>query len=297
MGHTGFVGGHLYRAFREGWPHLEIIGRSTPTMDLRKAEEAEKLSDCLNLQTALIMCSAIKRQFGDTLETFSQNVSMCLNLCRVLEKRPVKRLIYFSSTAVYGEDIHNTHISEETENHPTSYYGLAKYVGENLFLKTIQRRDQSSLVILRPPVIYGAGDRSRTYGPAGFIKDALGNRKIVLWGDGTEYREFIYIADIVRIVSSLIFSHGEGVVNIASGTSHTFKEILNILSHLISDHLEITSRPRTKDKVDNQFDNRKFVSLINGFDFTALDKGIKETFDLENENHKKAEPTVSGGYR
>ena len=44
---------------------------------------------------------------------------------------------FFSSSAVYGEDIHNTHITEETPVCPTSYYGLAKYTAERLYAKTI----------------------------------------------------------------------------------------------------------------------------------------------------------------
>jgi len=63
--------------------------------------------------TAVIMCAAIKRQLGDDLDTFSRNVAMAVNLCRVLEKRPVARFMFFSSAAVYGEEITSLQITRK----------------------------------------------------------------------------------------------------------------------------------------------------------------------------------------
>ena len=277
LGHTGFIGSRLERHFYSLSPQLQIVGRSLPAIDLTKEKDTDSLSEFCGLDTAVIMCAAIKRQFGDSVDTFMQNLKMAMNLCRLLEKCPVRRLIFFSSTAVYGEDINNTDIMEETLVFPTSYYGIAKYTCERLFCKTIKQQKQSSLFILRPPLIYGPGDLGATYGPAGFIKAALNKETIVLWGDGLEQREFIFVEDIAKIVYRLAFCKDKGVVNVASGKSHTFKDVTEIISRVIANEIKVSSRLRTKDKADNKFCNKRFAGLFKDFVFTHLQEGIRET--------------------
>lgn len=284
LGHTGFIGSHLQKYFLQLLPEIEVVGRSLPTVDLTKEEEVFNLSGLFDLETAVIMCAAIKRQFGDNLNAFSQNLSMSINLCRLLEKCPVRRFVFFSSAAVYGEDIHNTDITEETSVYPTSYYGMAKYSSECLFSKVISQQSQSSLLILRPPLIYGPGDPGETYGPVKFIKAALNKEQITLWGDGRERRDFVFIGDIIKIVYRLTFHEYNGLINVASGKSYTFREAIEMVSRLIPDELKVTSRPRTKKRVDNEFRNRRFVNLLKDFSFLSLDEGIKRTFDAENKS-------------
>lgn len=283
LGHSGFIGNHLMDFSVNNYPGIELIGKSIPEIDLTNLEDTEQISAFLDMNTAVIMCAVIKRQFGDNLDSFNNNLRMVMNLCRLIERNPVKRVVFFSSAAVYGEDIHNTNITEDTFICPTSYYGIAKYTSEVLLKKTFDKLKDSSLFILRPPLIYGPNDLGATYGPAGFIKAALNREKITLWGDGTELREFIFIEDIVKIVANLVFSSFEGVVNISSGKSSSFRDILDIVSDLSGIEPEIFSRPRTKDKVDNQFCNNKFVDLFGAFEFTALKEGIKKTIDFEKE--------------
>jgi len=283
LGHTGFIGSHLEKHLRCLSPKIEVVGRSLPDIDLTKEKEAVNLSDLFDLETAVIMCAAIKRQFGDNLSSFWQNLSMSVNLCRLLERRPVRRFIFFSSTAIYGEDIHNSNITEQTPACPTSYYGMAKYTSEKLFSKVMNQPEQSPLLILRPPLIYGPGDLAATYGPAGFVKATLEKEQIRLWGDGSERREFIFVEDIVEIVCRLSFSEYAGVLNVASGRSYTFENIIEIISSLVPYGLKVTSRPRTKKKVDNEFCNRRFLSLLADFSFTGLEEGIKRTVVAESQ--------------
>jgi nucleoside-diphosphate-sugar epimerase len=73
LGHTGFIGGHLERFFRLRSPEIEIVGRSFPDFDLTKTEDTFSLAELFDLQTTVVMCSAIKKQLGDTVDAFSQN--------------------------------------------------------------------------------------------------------------------------------------------------------------------------------------------------------------------------------
>jgi UDP-glucose 4-epimerase len=278
LGHNGFIGGNLHRFFSEHSPRVELIGRDFPETDLTRPEDAQKLGELFEPGTAVIVCAAIKKQIGDSLEAFSSNLQIAMNLCRVLAKRPAGKVIFFSSAAVYGEDVHNTNITEQTPPQPSTYYGLAKFTSEVLFHKAVVENKQTALLLLRPALVYGPGDQGG-YGPTGFVKAALKGEQIVMWGDGLEKREFIYVGDLVRIVHGLTFQKCEGVVNVASGQSYTYQDALEIVQKHVSLESPVTSRPRTKNKADHGFDNSRLRSLLPGFRFTSLAEGTRLTFE------------------
>lgn len=283
LGHTGFIGGHLMQHLELAFPDVSVVGRAPTSLDLTIADDARSLSDVLDDSTAVVMLAAAKRQFGDTIESFVRNTQMVINLGRLLEERPVRRLIYFSSAAVYGEDVHNTAITEETGVWPTSYYGAAKFSNECVLRKVFARPGRS-LLCVRPPLIYGAGDEGETYGPSGFVRAAIRQSKVTLWGDGKELREFIYVGDLVRIVEALLSSDATGVVNIASGKSHSFREALDIASSLAASPIASDSRPRSKSAVDNAFRNDRLLQLVPGLNFTPLDEGMRAAFEADRRN-------------
>ena len=281
LGHTGFIGAHLVEVFRKNQLDIDIVGRSSPTVDLTSPADVSLLADHCDLRTAIIMCAAVKKEFGDDIDSFWQNVTMVVNMCRLLQRCPVRRFIFFSSAAVYGEELHNTNITEDTPPQPASYYGMAKHVGERLFQKVFDGQERTSLLLLRPPMIYGPGDHGSAYGPVGFVKAAVAGKPITLWGDGTERREFIFIDDLVQLVFRLTFREQSGVLNIASGHSYSFADTLEIISRFVPKELQVTSRPRTREKADHQFNNSVLSSLLPDFAFTSFEEGIRRTVDSE----------------
>lgn len=278
LGHKGFIGQHLKNLFNSDFPEVEVIGIDLPDIDLTSESDLEKITDFFDINTAVIMLATIKRQFGDTLEVFNQNLKMTTNLCHLLQKRPIGRFVFFSSSAVYGEDIHNTNITEETPVHPTSYYGMAKLISERLYWKALNANEHSSLLILRPPTIYGPGDEGGTYGPIKFANAALMKQELTLWGDGSELREFLFVDDIVDIVQRLMFSSFNGTINLASNNSYSFRDVLDCVESVSGYKLHINSRPRTKAKVDNVFSNKKLLREIGGYTFTSLSEGVKALY-------------------
>ncbi len=283
LGHTGFIGSHLVSSFQGQCPGIDVVGHSLPSMDLVEETEVASLSDLFDRQTAVVMCAAIKRQLGDNQEAFAQNVKIVANLCRLLQDYPVRRFIYFSSAAVYGEDVHNTNISEETPVCPTSYYGIAKYTSECLLRKVAGEQGNNSLLIVRPPTVYGPGDQS-SYSPSGFLRAAIRKEQVALWGDGSERREFVFVEDIAKLIYRLTFHEYSGVLNIASGQSYTFTDAIGVVSRLVPPGLRVDSRPRTKKKADQGFSNGVLKRLFPDFSFTRLEEGIRSTLQKEYPN-------------
>jgi UDP-glucose 4-epimerase len=258
LGNRGFIGSHLEQALRP--LAKEFIGFHVATLDL--VASADALKEYFDTETAVVMTAGVKRQWGDSLEAFGQNVAMALNVARVLEKHPVRQFIYFSSAAVYGEANHDLHICEETPVRPTSYYGAAKFASECAL---------RGCLALRPPLIYGPGDTSRSYGPTGFAWAAKQGEPVTLWGEGEEQREFIYVGDVVRLVVQLLCHPVTGPLNVASGRTYSFAEAAAIAG------ARTQFKPRTKPKVDHGFRNTYLTKLFPEFKFSGLHEGIRET--------------------
>lgn len=280
IGHNGFIGARLCHLLSQQHPNLEIVGLSLPSFDLTLSAAVGQLVDVLGRADVLVVLAGIKKQQGDSLEIFQRNMDMASSVCRALAKRPVRRILFFSSAEVYGEATDHMAITERTPVRPTSYYGVAKFASEGLFRKAAAAGG-TSLAILRPPVVYGPGDPSASYGPSEFARAGVRGEPITLWGDGLERREFLYVNDLVEATRCLIFSEANGVVNVCSGRSAAFRDVLDALSRVLGQSLAVTSRPRTRPKVDQGYRNDRLMSLFPDLCFTPLDQALRDLVEAE----------------
>jgi len=274
LGQTGYIGSRLAAAFAAAAPDIPVIGRSAPSLDLTRTESGAALEALLDPDAALVVCAAIKKQLGDTPEIFEQNLAIVLNVCRAAAARPVRRILFFSSAAVYGEDVQHGIIDESTAVQPTSFYGIGKFAAERLLLRMAGQHG-TSLLILRPALVYGPGEPAYYYGPSGFLTRALSNSSITLWGDGEELREFLFVDDVVALTAKLLPGDARGVLNVVSGTSYTYAQALDAVARVTGRPPAVTSRPRTKDKVDHRFDPSRLLAECPGFAFTSMEEGLR----------------------
>jgi UDP-glucose 4-epimerase len=275
LGHTGYIGSRLFLALQVG-SRVPVIGRSVTDLDLTRSESVAALESLVDVDTCVVICAAIKKQLGDTADVLAQNLVISLNIGNALAARPARRIVFFSSAAVYGEDLHHEeHITEETRVEPTSYYGIGKFAAERLLHRMAGGCRDTSMLILRPALVYGPKEPRYYYGPSGFLRKALLREPITLWGDGEELREFLYIEDVVNVVKRLTFSNIFGVLNIISGTSYTYRQALDEITALLGEAPAVTSRPRTRGKVDHRFDAKALRAAVPGFEFTTLAAGLR----------------------
>ena len=275
LGHSGFIGRALSACIRERNPEVEVVGCSAPDVDLETEAGWKSVAARFGEDAALVFLAAVKRQEGDNLGSFRRNMDMIHHLAETVEQHPLGRLIYFSSGAVYGEDVQHGIMTERTPVQPTSYYGICKYTAERILRKVCP---EGRLVCLRPPTAYGGGDLPQ-YGPSGFTHKSIHGETITLWGDGTERREFVYIEDLVELTRRMIFNDFAGVLNVCAGRSYTFRDVLEEVGKLPTGLPEIDQRERTKDKVDNDYDNSLLRSVFPDFEFTPLSEGVRLTYE------------------
>jgi len=276
LGHTGYIGSRLASALAAAGCGVPVVGRSLHELDLTSPGSAGALEALLDPDAAVVVLAAIKKQLGDNLDVLQQNLSIAFNVSRALTARPVRRIVFFSSAAVYGEDVPHPIISETTPVTPTSFYGIGKFTAERLLVRAASHREGTSLLILRPALVYGPDEPGYYYGPSGFLNKARAHEPITLWGDGTELREFLLVDDVAALAARLTFSGTAGVLNIASGTSYTYVQALDTIAALLGEPPAVTSRPRSKDKVDHRFDPSALLAACPGFRFTPMADGLRQ---------------------
>jgi len=278
VGNTGFIGQTLYEHLDQRYSsHLTAV--STKEVDLTKPSSHIILAEYMKPATVVIMCAGVKKQVGDTLETFEANTTIIGSFCRALTISRPKRVIYFSSASVYGEDVVRTdRISENTVAVPRTYYGAAKQMAEWLIGKSCAESN-TQLVSLRPPLVYGYRDSSKGYGPTGFLHGAIEKGEITLWGDGSELREFIYVDDLGVIVDKLLTRDVSGPINVVSGMSYSYRDVLDCMNKRLDLVFEVNSKARSKAKVDHNFSGTLIRDVVGGFEFTSLEMGMKLTLE------------------
>jgi len=164
------------------------------------------------------------------------NLNGSLNLYLNSTKYNVEQFISFSTGgAIYGEEL-GKKFKENDTTKPLSPYGISKLNFENYlnYFSTIKKFNCKT-TILRPSNIYGPWQNP--LGEAGvvsiFADKMLKNENVSIFGDGSEYRDYIYIDDIIEFVLKAIIDKAEGTFNISSGKITKTIEIYNHISNII----------------------------------------------------------------
>lgn len=273
LGHTGALGCALYDSFRQNFSCIQ--GLSTSDLDLTSEDASDLLASYYDDNTVIIVSSFVKRQLGNNITSFDINYKITKNIILALEKKRPKHLIYISSAAIYGEDIEDYAITEKTYPHATSFYGAAKLTAETLLTNSCFAIGFDCLSLLRFPTIYGFTGK-KSYDPAGFLWQASRNETIRLWGDGLEKREFVFFKDAVNIVKHTILEGVYDSVNCVSGVSYSFYQALKSIQTILGKPISICTQARTKKKVDQCFNNKKFRLLYPDFVFTDLEAALSQ---------------------
>jgi UDP-glucose 4-epimerase len=137
------------------------------------------------------------------------------------------RLIYISSAAVYGEPQHLP-INESHPTRPLSPYGLSKLVGER-----VAQMLAPGTAVLRLFNVYGPGQTGTYAGVVSkFVERAKRGLPPVIYGDGTQTRDFIHVADVARLVEVVLDRGAAGVFNVGTGRAVSIRELATIVMRL-----------------------------------------------------------------
>jgi UDP-glucose 4-epimerase len=265
--------------FAKEYPSLEIL--EGDIRDLRICKQAIKGVEYIFHQAAL---PSVQRSVEDPGTSNAINVGGTLNILLAAKEEGVKRVIYASSSSIYG-DTPTLPKHEEMPSNPLSPYALQKYIGEKYCQLFYQLYDLDT-VSLRYFNIFGPKqDPNSVYSAVipRFIDALLQDRPPIIFGDGEQSRDFTFIENVVQanlLAMSAERLHGEAM-NIACGKRISLNQLLKILKKILGSKLAPTyQEPRKGDVRHSLADIRKSKKFINYMPKVGIEEGLKKTVEF-----------------
>jgi len=255
-GGAGFIGSHLAEAFvRDGYTVRVIDNLSTgkssnlahikDLIDFQKIDLCDLASLIPALEGASIILhhagiSSVIRSFEDQAATHDVNVTGTQNLLKAAVAVGAKKVINASSSSVYG-DAETELQTESAFPAPRSPYGFSKWLGEIYSLQFAQMT-QLKTISLRYFNVFGPRqnlDGDATAVIPQFIRKLADGVRPIIFGDGTQTRDFTYIDSIVeanlRAAKTAIPSGT--IMNIATGGRLSLNALLEMLNEIFGSHI------------------------------------------------------------
>jgi nucleoside-diphosphate-sugar epimerase len=268
LGSGGFIGCAILRTLDASG--RSVVGLARKELDLLADGAAERLASLLRPDDALVIVSA--RAPCKTPAMMLENIGMMAAVGEAIAKRSAAHLVYVSSDAVYADG--PLPLTEASPAAPTSLHGAMHLAREHM-LQSVA--GSIPLAILRPTLVYGAGDPHNGYGPNRFRRLANRGETIVLFGDGEERRDHVDVADIAEIVALVLDHRSAGVLNVATGTVASFRALAEKAVALAAKPVSIKGSPRNGPMPHNgyrPFDPAATLAAFPAFNYTAIDAGL-----------------------
>jgi UDP-glucose 4-epimerase len=226
-----------------------------------------------------LACLGVRHSIHSPLENHEVNASATLALLDTARNNEVARFVYVSSSEVYGT-ARTTPITEEHPTLPMTVYGASKLAGE-CYTRAFWETHRYPTVVVRPFNAYGP--RCHHEGDSGevipkFMLRCLAGKPMVVFGDGTQTRDFTFVSDTARgiLAAGLSGASVGQTFNLGSGKEIQIRELANTIAEVLpkngSEIVHVESRPG--DVLRLLADSSKAKKLLNFEPTVSLKDGL-----------------------
>jgi UDP-glucose 4-epimerase len=213
---------------------------------------------------------------------FEVNVGGLMRLIEFAGERKVPRIVFASSSTVYGNQ-EGLALTEETPPQPLTVYALTKLTGERL-LDLYARLHGFTHCSLRLFNVYGprqAPDHPYANVTCKFSHAAANGLPVDLFGDGEQSRDFVYVADVVRAFMAVLEGSQQAIYNVGTGQTARIKDLIAELGQIGGRPLEVRRQaPWPNDIRSIEADASRFASEFGFRPEVALSDGLARTVDF-----------------
>ena len=207
------------------------------------------------------------------------NVNSTVKLLKSAVDNDVKKIVFSSSSSVYGEN-RNMPLKETEQPMPTSPYAASKASCE-LYLRTFYESYGLNYIALRYFNVFGPRqDKNSQYAAVipNFISALLEGKPAEIYGDGEQTRDFVYIGDIAQANINSCKSDYNGIINIASGKKLTINELYEIVKNALGSELKPKYLPKRPGDIKHSLADTSNMEKINlKIDYGNFEDQIIET--------------------
>ena len=301
-GGGGFIGSHLTEALLEKGLAVRILddfstgkrenltfGNHVPSLDIvegdiRDLTLCQKTMEGVDYVFHQAALPSVQRSVEDPLGSNAVNVGGTLNILLAARDAKVKRVMYASSSSIYG-DTPTLPKKEDMSPTPLSPYALQKYTGEQ-YCRLFSQLYGLETASLRYFNIFGPRqDPNSVYSAVipRFIDALLHRRSPIVYGDGEQSRDFTYIDNVVQanmLAMSAQRLQGE-IVNIACGQRVSLNQLLGLLKQFIpSERTTVYEEARPGDVRHSLADISKAKDCLRYEPIAGIETGLKKTVEF-----------------
>ncbi|HEU4963727.1 MAG TPA: NAD-dependent epimerase/dehydratase family protein [Bacilli bacterium] len=292
-GGAGFIGSHMVDALVDQGAEVHVIDNmSTGRAEHVHAQaqlhvldigspQAKKL--ILRVKPDVVFHQAaqvdVVKSIADPVRDATVNIGGSVNIIEAAAQAGVKKLVYASSSAVYG-DVQADVLTEDESTNPISFYGISKLTPE-LYLRVFQQLYGLPYTVLRYANVYGPRQTAKGEGGviAIFLDRIRRGKPLTVFGDGGQTRDFVYVTDVVH--ANLAAMQGGSGATLQVGTSRrtSVREVVAKLEAIHGAPLTVEHEPdRPGDIRDSCLDHRRIRKHLRWTPQYELDAGLRETY-------------------
>jgi nucleoside-diphosphate-sugar epimerase len=305
-GGAGFIGSNLVEALVSSGCRVTVLdnlssgdyanlkhlsGRfSFYAEDIRNRQALDAAIENCEVAFHLAAVVSVPQTIENPVDSAAVNDMGTLHVLDAARRKHVRRVVFSSSCAVYGDD-RRLPKREDMNPKPMSPYAVQKLAAES-YAKVFYDLYGLETPVLRYFNVYGP--RQNPSSPYSgvisiFMTKALQNNPAVIYGDGNQSRDFIYVQDVVRanLAAASIENAGGQVFNIGSGSSVTINRLWEAICDLCGHRLEPQySDKRPGDIIQSVAGVDKAKALLGFESEVAFKKGLELTFEWYRNQQK-----------
>lgn len=262
IGASGFVGTRLIDLLKNEPEKYEMknidlqpshfFNEITTIGDVRDQEQMNK--ELAGHDIVILLAAQHRDDVTPTSLYYDTNVGGMEKTLKAMEANGIKRLIFFSSVAVYG--LNKPNPSEDySPKEPFNHYGKSKLQAEQVAEKWFETHKDRNIDIIRPTVIFGERNRGNVYN---LLKQIAGG-KFLMVGKGDNCKSMAYVGNIVAFVKYMIdnVTSGYNVFNYIDKPDMTMNELVPLVSKVLNKHIPSVHFPY-------------WMGMMGGYCFDAL---------------------------
>ena len=295
-GGAGFIGSHLMRKLQEAGhdavaldnlstglkenllPGMRLVVKDIHDRDVETLFQEEHFDAVVHLAAQTLVSDSMTDPENDMY----QNVAGTVRILECCRKYGVKRIIFSSSAATYGDvDEKALPIAETLPQTPLSFYGLTKKTAEK-YLELYHLAYGLDYVVLRFANVYG--ERQGDGGEGGvisiFTKRLAQGKGITIFGDGKQTRDFVYAGDIADgIIAALTTDAKNTAYNLSTTEETSLNELVQVLSRIAGKEITpVYDKPREGDIYRSSLNNKKAICNLSWKPQVSLKEGLTRTY-------------------